>query len=82
MSGMMLTKLEGMGLKPSTTRVLIALYNAHRKGLTAVQLASPRIGGLDYRKRVSELRKVNWIVTADTIPGKPYRRYRLVGRTA
>ena len=66
-------------IKPSARRVLSALAAANCNGLTAIQLAHPSIGGLDYRKRVSELRQAGYVVAADTIVGKPYRRYCLVG---
>ena len=66
-------------MKPSCRRVLAALIDAHVYGLTAVQLAHPSIGGIDFRKRCSELRKDGyWIITV-SIPGKPYSRYILQG---
>ena len=67
-------------IKPSCRRVLSALITADVNGLTAVQLAHPTIAGLDYRKRVSELRKVGYLIDSRSIPGKPYNRYVLYGR--
>lgn len=69
-------------MKPSTQRVLQALYDAHLHGLTAIQLSHPTIGALDYRKRVSEVRKDGWTIVSLRIEGKPYSRYFLMGRTA
>jgi len=69
-------------IKPSTRRVLSALIDAHVYGLTAVQLAHPSIGGLDFRKRISELRlEGKYPILSLPIEGKPYHRYILQGRT-
>jgi hypothetical protein len=68
-------------MKPQTQRVLQALSRAHHSGLTAVQLAHPGIGALDYRKRISEVRREGWTIDSLSIPGKPYNRYILRGKT-
>jgi hypothetical protein len=68
-------------MKPSTRRVLAALVDAHVYGLTAVQLAHPTIGGIDFRKRCSELRKGGYHILSLPIEGKPYHRYILQGRS-
>jgi hypothetical protein len=66
-------------MKPTCMRVLYAL-NSFPEGVPAVYLADPIIGGLDYRKRVSELRDLGYTVNTYPIPGKRYHRYRLEGR--
>jgi hypothetical protein len=67
-------------MKPSCRRVLAALIDAHVYGLTAVQLAHPSIGGLDFRKRISELRlEGKYPILSLPIEGKPYHRYILQG---
>ena len=69
-------------MKPSTRRVLAALIDAHVYGLTAVQLAHPTIGALDWRKRLSELRREGkYNILTLPIEGKHYRRYVLTGRS-
>jgi hypothetical protein len=67
-------------IKPSTRRVLSALIDAHVYGLTAVQLAHPSIGGLDFRKRISELKlEGGYPILSIPIKGKSYHRYILQG---
>jgi hypothetical protein len=67
-------------IKPSTRRVLAALIDAHVYGLTAVQLAHPSIGGLDFRKRISELKlEGGYPILSIPIKGKSYHRYILQG---
>lgn len=68
---------------PARDRVLLALKRAPVSGQTAIALASPRIGGLDWRKRLSELRQMGHEIAATPIKGKPYKRYTLIeGRAA
>jgi hypothetical protein len=45
--------------------------------MTAVDLARPEVAGLDYRRRIFELRKLGVPVLSDPVKGKPYNRYRL-----
>src|SRR4030067_2871633 len=45
--------------------------------MTAVDLARPEVAGLDYRRRIFELRKLGVPVLSDPVEGKPYNRYRL-----
>ena len=70
-------------MKPSCRRILSALITADVNGLTAGQLSHPSIGGINFRKRCSELRKegFNIIVIAWPSVVRPYRRYILQGRT-
>jgi sugar phosphate isomerase/epimerase len=58
-------------------RVLLALKRAPVSGQTA-----PRCGGLDWRKRLSELRQMGYEIAALPIKGKPYKRYRLIEEVA
>jgi hypothetical protein len=67
-------------MKPSCRRVLAALVDAHVYGLTAVQLAHPTIGGIDFRARLTELRKDGYALLSLPIPKKSYHRYVLTGR--
>ena len=45
--------------------------------MTAVDLARPEAAGLDYRRRIFELRKLGIPVLSEPVEGKPYNRYRL-----
>jgi len=44
---------------------------------SAVDLARPDIAGLDYRRRLSDLRKMGVPIITEPIEGKPYHRYSL-----
>lgn len=66
-------------MKPVTQRVLMALIDASKFGLKATELCHPSIGGIDFRKRVSELRPLGYTVNTYPIPGKPYKLYKLEG---
>jgi hypothetical protein len=66
-------------LKPSCQRVLIELIDEGRHGVSATRLCNPSIGGIDFRKRVSELRGLGYTVNTYLIPGRPYRLYKLEG---
>lgn len=67
---------------PARDRVLLALKRAPVSGVSATTLASPRIGGLDWRRRLSELRQMGYEINGYPIKGKSYRRYRLEGEAA
>ena len=75
----MLSLVAGAGMKPSCQRVLIELIDEGRHGVSATRLCNPSIGGIDFRKRVSELRSLGYTVNTYPIDGKPYRRYVLEG---
>ena len=66
-------------MKPSAERVLRVLELHQERGVMATRLCSPLIGGIDFRKRISELRKLGYTITPHAIPGRPYKRYRLEG---
>ena len=44
---------------------------------SAVDLARPNIAGLDYRRRLTDLRKLGVTIITEPIEGKPYHRYSL-----
>lgn len=44
---------------------------------SAVDLARPDIAGLDYRRRLTDLRKLGVPIVTEPIEGKPYHRYSL-----
>ena len=44
---------------------------------SAVDLARPEIAGLDYRRRLTDLRKLGVPIITKPIEGKPYHRYSL-----
>ena len=44
---------------------------------SAVDLARPEIAGLDYRRRLTDLRKLGIPIVTEPIDGKPYHRYSL-----
>ena len=44
---------------------------------SAVDLARPDIAGLDYRRRLTDLRKLGVPIVTEPIDGKPYHRYSL-----
>ena len=66
-------------MTPTCKRVLNALESAPL-GLAATMLAQPHRGGLDYRRRVSDLRKLGYTINTYPIPKKPFKRYVLEGR--
>ena len=44
---------------------------------SAIDLARPDIAGLDYRRRLTDLRKLGVPIVTEPIEGKPYHRYSL-----
>jgi hypothetical protein len=68
-------------MTPRCEKVLRALESAPM-GIAAIYLHEPHLGGLDYRKRVSELRKMGYKIESYPIKNRPYHRYVLEGRTA
>jgi hypothetical protein len=67
-------------MTPRCRKVLGALESAKKMGLAAIYLAQPHLGGLDYRKRCSELRQMGYDIRSYPIPKKPYNRYVLEGK--
>lgn len=47
--------MSSTGLKPSATRLLRALREAERDGLTNVEIAQPDVAGLGYSARLAEV---------------------------
>lgn len=64
-------KLDAGSANGRTFRHLLSFH------MTAVDLARPEIGGLDYRRRISELRQMGIPVYSEPVDGKPYHRYHL-----
>jgi len=48
-----------------------------RHKATAVDLCRPEIAGLDYRRRISDLRALGVPVLGEPIDGKPYHAYTI-----
>jgi hypothetical protein len=48
-----------------------------RHKATAVDLCRPEIAGLDYRRRISDLRDMGIPVRGEPVDGKPYHRYSI-----
>ena len=69
-------------------RVLRALKDAACgpwKGVSGITLSRPSIGGLDWGRRLRELRSgeyngVRYRIESERVPGKKYHRYFLKGR--
>ena len=73
-------------MKPSAERILLYLRRNRDRAVPSTELCD-RCCSLDYRKRISELRKMGYIITSQPLRGRPYYAYRLVleaqeGRTA
>ena len=66
-------------MTPTCQRVLKALESAPM-GVAAIYLADRSRGGLDYRRRVSDLRKLGYKIESYPIKNRPYHRYVLEGR--
>lgn len=44
---------------------------------TAIELSRPEIAGLDYRRRLTDLRVLGVPIISEAIDGKPYHQYYL-----
>ena len=67
---------------PARDRVLLALKRSPVSGVSATTLCQPKVGGIDWRKRVSELRAMGYRIGTYPIKGRAYCRYRLEGEAA
>jgi hypothetical protein len=63
-------------LKPSALAILDYLRRNQYRAVPSTELAD--LPCLDYRKRISELRRAGCIITRQPVPNKPYSAYRLV----
>ena len=45
--------------------------------IPAIVLAAPDVAGLDYRRRLSDLRDMGVIIEVSDIDGRPYKAYRI-----
>lgn len=61
-----------LDVKTAAGRAFRHLLSFH---LTAVDLARPEIAGLDYRRRIYELRAMGIPIASDPVEGKPFRSY-------
>jgi len=63
-------------MKPSAKLVFDYLLRNRHRAVPSTELAD--IPMLDYRKRISELRRAGYVITRQAVPGKPYMAFRLV----
>jgi hypothetical protein len=66
-------------MKPSAMKILVHLRCNRDRAVPSPELAD--LYCLDYRKRISELRRAGCVITRQPVPGKPYSAYRLVMET-
>jgi len=65
-----------MPIKPSAQRILDHLRRNRHRAVPSTELMD--LPCIDFRKRVSELRRSGYVITTESVPGKPYGAYRLV----
>ena len=63
-------------MKASCAVVLAKLLEKRPQFTTAKELAE--LGSFDYRKRLSELRRMGYVIERRSIPGRPYSEWRIV----
>ena len=63
-------------MKPSALKILVHLRCNRNRAVPSPELSD--LYCLDYRKRISELRRSGCVITTENVPGKPYSAYRLV----
>ena len=63
-------------MKDSALRILDHLRRNQHRAVPSTELAD--LPCLDYRKRISELRRAGCVITRQPVPNKPYSAYRLV----
>ena len=63
-------------MKPSAARILDYLRRNQHRAVPSTELMD--IPCIDYRKRISELRKEGCVITRQPVPGKSWSAYRLV----
>jgi hypothetical protein len=73
----LLEMVEGGGMKPSAARILDHLRRNQHRAVPSTELCNSCFS-LDYRKRIPELRREGFVITRESILGKPYSAYRLV----
>ena len=64
-------------MKPSAERILLYLRSNRDRAVPSTELVNECFS-LDYRKRISELRREGYLITSSRVPNKPYNAYRLV----
>lgn len=63
-------------MKPSAERILNHLRANRHRAVPSTELAD--LPCLDYRKRLSELRRAGFVIARKPVPGKAYAAYQLV----
>lgn len=63
-------------MKPSAERILLHLRRNKDRAVPSTELMD--LPCIDFRKRISELRRAGCVITRQPVPGKPYSAYRLV----
>ena len=64
-------------MKPSAERILVYLRNNRNRAVPAPEICNSCFS-LDYRKRISELKREGYVITSKRVQGKPYNAYRLI----
>lgn len=63
-------------LKPSAERILDHLRRNRHRAVPSTELIE--LPCIDYRKRISEIRKAGYVITTESVPNRPFSAYRLV----
>lgn len=72
-SGVEWTKVLRLANSTAAGRAFICLIGGW--GADAIDLAKPELAGLDYRRRISDLRMMGVPIVSKPVEGKPYNRY-------
>jgi hypothetical protein len=64
-------------MKPSAERILLYLRRNRDRAVPSVELMN-NYYCIDFRKRISELRRDGYLITSSRVDGKPYSAYRLI----
>lgn len=63
-------------VKPSTERILLHLRRNRHRYVPSTELMD--LPCIDFRKRISELRREGCVIASRRVQGKPYSEYNLV----
>ena len=66
-------------MKPSALRILDHLRRNQHRAVPSTELMD--LPCIDYRKRISELRRAGYVITRQPVSGKSWSAYRLVMET-
>ena len=64
-------------MKPSAERILLYLRSNRDRAVPSVELLN-NCFCIDFRKRISELRREGYVIASSRVEGKPYNAYRLL----